>query len=152
MLHRTPVRLAARAKSLVQYVAPQPFRKTNVPVSEVFEGNWKYVLLEVTRGDMAAEEMDYVVTQCPCQMCKDTEMLCDRSCFHKNLAKPTAEGVKKGGYKVWMAGGGWIRVDREKKTMHVHGISIAMGPADHEITANKLRESFPDFEVTFDEE
>eukprot|EP01060_Flectonema_neradi_P010686 TRINITY_DN17777_c0_g1_i1.p1 TRINITY_DN17777_c0_g1~~TRINITY_DN17777_c0_g1_i1.p1 ORF type:complete len:141 (+),score=28.10 TRINITY_DN17777_c0_g1_i1:39-461(+) len=123
-----------------------------VPQCDVFEGNWKYVLVEATEGGL--DKMEHLVTQCPCEQCEScgTEGKCDRSCFHKALAKPTCDSLKEQGCKTWMAGGGWITVEPESKTMHVHGVSIAMGPADHKITADKLRDSFPQYTITFDEE
>eukprot|EP01061_Rhynchopus_euleeides_P038150 TRINITY_DN65577_c0_g1_i1.p2 TRINITY_DN65577_c0_g1~~TRINITY_DN65577_c0_g1_i1.p2 ORF type:complete len:147 (+),score=66.33 TRINITY_DN65577_c0_g1_i1:314-754(+) len=123
-----------------------------VPRCEVFEGRWKYVLLEVTGGGLAEGAKDHAVTQCPCEKCDDLPQACDRSCFHKQLAKPYVDRITGGGQKVWMDGGGWIEVDCLNKTMHVYGVSIAMGPAPHIVTAAKLRESFPDYAVTYEEE
>ena len=123
-----------------------------VPRCDVFEGRWKYVLLEVTGGTLSSGVKDHAVSQCPCEKCDQTPQQCDRSCFHKQLSKPHAQRIEEEGYKVWMDGGGWIEVDTIKKTAHVYGISIALGPAPHHVTAEKLRTSFPDYTVTFEEE
>ena len=127
-------------------------RIKTVPQCDVFEGNWKYVLVEATEGGL--DKMEHLVTQCPCERCEGDGIKgsCDRSCFHKGLAKPTCDQLKENDCRTWMAGGGWITVQPDDKTMHVHGVSIAMGPADHKLTAEKLRESFPEYKVTFEED
>eukprot|EP00754_Rhynchopus_humris_P047945 Rhum_TRINITY_DN7470_c0_g1::Rhum_TRINITY_DN7470_c0_g1_i1::g.23062::m.23062/K01112/PHPT1; phosphohistidine phosphatase len=124
----------------------------DLPRCEVYHGRWKYVLLEVTGGSLGEGAKAHSVTQCPCTRCDTEKKLCDRSCFHKQLAKPYVDEIKRHGYKVWMDGGGWIDVDTAEKTMHVYGMSIAMGPAPHDVTRDVLQLSFPDYSVTFEEE
>eukprot|EP01063_Lacrimia_lanifica_P013556 TRINITY_DN20200_c0_g1_i1.p1 TRINITY_DN20200_c0_g1~~TRINITY_DN20200_c0_g1_i1.p1 ORF type:complete len:151 (+),score=50.40 TRINITY_DN20200_c0_g1_i1:174-626(+) len=144
---------AVRGRVIKRLVSPELFCK-GVPRCDVMEGKWKYVLLEVTGGKLAKNDAtEYVVHQVACAKCQNTpDKLCDRECFHKDLASPCKAAIEKCKYNVWMDGGGWITVDTEAKTMHVFGVSIAMGPADHELTSKLLAEQFPDYAVTFDEE
>eukprot|EP01064_Diplonema_japonicum_P013584 TRINITY_DN2112_c0_g1_i1.p1 TRINITY_DN2112_c0_g1~~TRINITY_DN2112_c0_g1_i1.p1 ORF type:complete len:163 (+),score=11.49 TRINITY_DN2112_c0_g1_i1:109-597(+) len=137
-----------------------------VPVAEVTNGKWKYVLVEVANNEFSTEAeperpewvktlygpkgLGYVVDQRPCTKCDENGHACDRSCYHKALTKPTCVKLDEKGYKTWMTGGGWIDVCHDAKTMHITGVSIALGPGDHDTTAKILSHSFPDYSVTFE--
>eukprot|EP01059_Diplonema_ambulator_P020758 TRINITY_DN34658_c0_g1_i1.p1 TRINITY_DN34658_c0_g1~~TRINITY_DN34658_c0_g1_i1.p1 ORF type:complete len:162 (+),score=9.24 TRINITY_DN34658_c0_g1_i1:139-624(+) len=141
-------------------------RLGGVPIAEVTgDGKWKYVLVQVSKGEFDMDEGDrpgwvrkvfagksegFVVDQRPCTKCDENGHPCDRSCYHKALTRPTCDRLEEAGYKTWMTGGGWIDVNHSAKTMHITGVSIALGPGDHQTTQHVLQHAFPDYTVTFE--
>ncbi|CAI2384452.1 unnamed protein product [Moneuplotes crassus] len=55
-------------------------------------------------------------------------------------------------YESSCPGGGRIKHDEEAKTIEVYGYSQGFGKADHEVTTAKLKDKYPDYEITWSDE
>uniref|UniRef100_A0A3Q2QTG3 14 kDa phosphohistidine phosphatase n=1 Tax=Fundulus heteroclitus TaxID=8078 RepID=A0A3Q2QTG3_FUNHE len=49
-------------------------------------------------------------------------------------------------------GGGRIKHEPDVKKIHVYGYSIGYGRANHAVTTEKLKDQYPDYQVTWDNE
>ncbi|XP_059214234.1 14 kDa phosphohistidine phosphatase [Centropristis striata] len=73
--------------------------------------------------------------------------------FHADIYDKVSEELEKGGQlDCECVGGGRIKHDAEAKKLHVYGYSIGFGRANHAVTTEKLKEQYPDYEVTWDNE
>eukprot|EP00756_Hemistasia_phaeocysticola_P012552 Hpha_TRINITY_DN15207_c2_g3::TRINITY_DN15207_c2_g3_i3::g.67049::m.67049/K01112/PHPT1; phosphohistidine phosphatase len=118
------------------------------PKCQLYPGDWKYIIVEAK--DPATDKAELHVVQGPCRRCDAGDLICDRQCFHKQLADPVVSALPEE-LKVWWLGGGWIDVSPDYSEAHVYGQSIALGPADHFETQRIIQKAFPDMKVTAEE-
>ncbi|KAF1377290.1 hypothetical protein PFLUV_G00199200 [Perca fluviatilis] len=73
--------------------------------------------------------------------------------YHADIYDKVSEELEKGGrLDCECIGGGRIKHDPQAKKIHVYGYSMGFGRANHAVTTEKLKDRYPDYEVTWDNE
>lgn len=68
--------------------------------------------------------------------------------YHYMCTTTLIPQLEKLNFECSIPGGGWIDRDDLKKSIHIRGFSYQFGRADHEVSAQVVREVFKDYEVT----
>lgn len=72
--------------------------------------------------------------------------------YHADVLDQTVPQIQALGFCVNVIGGGRIKHEETKKTLHVYGYSIGFGKADHRITVEKLKNKYPNYKITWSDE
>ena len=72
--------------------------------------------------------------------------------YHADIFDECYPQLKTLGLTADCIGGGRIKHDASAKTLFVYGYSMGFGRADHTITVSKLKESYPNYEITWSNE
>ncbi|XP_020784680.1 14 kDa phosphohistidine phosphatase [Boleophthalmus pectinirostris] len=73
--------------------------------------------------------------------------------YHADIYEKVSEELEKDSVlDCECIGGGRIRHEPEAKKIHVYGYSMGYGRANHAVTTEKLKERYPDYEVTWSNE
>ncbi|XP_005994119.1 si:dkey-51e6.1 [Latimeria chalumnae] len=117
----------------------EPVMLSSVPDVEIDpDGVFKYILLqvkekhgagqkEIVRGNKAAE-------------------------FHNHIFEKVNPEMEKLGLECKCLGGGKIEHNSKDKKLRVFGLSTGYGKADHSMTAEKLKNVFKDYDVTWSDD
>ncbi|KAH0615638.1 hypothetical protein JD844_005099 [Phrynosoma platyrhinos] len=72
--------------------------------------------------------------------------------YHADIFDRVSEELEKLGFRCRCLGGGRINHQREAKKIHVYGYSVGFGRAKHSVSTEKLKATYPDYEVTWSDE
>lgn len=111
-------------------------------------GVFKYILLKVTSPDAEGKLVDKLIVrgyvECP---------------YHADINDKTTSELQNlkaskviRDWRLKVLGGGRINHDAEAKNIKVYGYSQGYGKADHQLTVDILRKTYPDYEITFSDE
>ncbi|XP_043913741.1 14 kDa phosphohistidine phosphatase [Protopterus annectens] len=72
--------------------------------------------------------------------------------YHADIYDDVSAQIKKHGLICECLGGGRIKHKSQQKKIHVYGYSVGFGQANHEVSTEKLKAMYPDYEVTWSNE
>ncbi|KAF7241424.1 14 kDa phosphohistidine phosphatase [Varanus komodoensis] len=108
-----------------------------VPEAEIdADGTFKYVLLRVERG---ADSRDIVRGSAAAE-------------FHNHIVEKVNPEMEKLGFVCKCLGGGKIEHNSKDKKIRVFGLSTGYGKADHSVTAEILKRTYKNYEITWSDD
>ncbi|KPP68458.1 14 kDa phosphohistidine phosphatase-like [Scleropages formosus] len=102
------------------------------------DGAFKYILLQVKVKN--GEEHKVIV-----RGTKNAE-------YHNHIFEKVNPEMESLGLECTCLGGGKIEHNSKEKKLRVFGASTGYGKADHSVTAEKLKQTFEDYEVTWSDD
>ncbi|XP_006007063.1 14 kDa phosphohistidine phosphatase [Latimeria chalumnae] len=72
--------------------------------------------------------------------------------YHADIYDQVSAEIEKQGFDCECQGGGRIQHDSAQKKLHVYGYSMGFGRANHQVSTEKLKAKYPDYEVTWSDE
>ncbi|XP_015764829.1 PREDICTED: 14 kDa phosphohistidine phosphatase-like [Acropora digitifera] len=114
---------------------------SNISDVEIDEnGRFKYILIKVI-DDTQGNVYKYIVRGFAW------------ATYHADIYDRIEEEMKRMGLKSDCVGGGRIEHDKSESKILVYGYSMGYGRADHSITVEKLKKTYPDYtSITFSNE